>query len=131
MKQKSFKRGISLVEVVIAMAVVVIMSLAGFSVVNFSLNAGNKFNVESFFVSESQNYISAFNLGEENYSKAIKLLTNQSYTYGENAIIYYSSDFEIVEQANAKYYVNLTFSSSNFIVQCYNIQNSLIFEAEV
>lgn len=131
MKHRNLKKGLSLAEVVVAMALVVLISLEGFSVVNFSLNAGNKLSVESFFVEETKNYITAYYSGEYNYANALNLLTNQTHTFGTDATIFYSNNFQVTSEDNSKYYIKLTFNESNFMVECFNNQNNLIYKAEV
>ena len=125
------KRGISLAEVIVAMALVVIISVIALSTINWSLNTGSKELLKNFFNIESQNYVSAYYSGASNYQDAMTLLTNGTYTYGEDATVYYSQDLTITEEQNAKYYVNLDFEIDSFSVKCYTSQNSLICEVVV
>ena len=131
MKKRNSKKGLTLVEVVVAMALVVIMSLAGFSVVNFTISASSKNHLLHFFMTETQNYISAYVSGSDNYADAMHLLTGNNYVYGTDSTIYYSSDLQITDEQNAKYHVDIDFDTSNMHISCYNSQSSLIYEAEV
>ena len=130
MKRKC-KKGLTLVEVVVAMALVVIISLAGFSVINFSIKSGGRSQVKNFFMSEVQNYATAILSGSENYSNSMNLLTGAGYSYGENGVVYYSSNLTITNEENAKYHININFDNTPYSINCYDNQNNLIFRAEV
>lgn len=129
--RKKCKKGLTLVEVVVAMSLVVIISLAGFSVINFSIKSGYKSQINNFFMVEVQNYITAIMAGSENYSNSMSLLTGNAYNYGENAVIYYSSKLDITDEENAKYNISINFENSPFSVSCYDAQNNLICRLEV
>ncbi|HAJ78052.1 MAG TPA: hypothetical protein DCO89_03195 [Clostridiales bacterium] len=131
MKKKIQRKGLTLVEVIVAMALVVIISLAGFSVINFSIKSSNKSYVHNFFMVEVQNYINAIMSGSDNYSNSISLLTGETLNYGDNAVIYYSSGLAITQEKNSKYHINIKFDNSPYSVICYDNQNNLIFKAEV
>ena len=130
MKRKC-KKGLTLVEVVVAMALVVIISLAGFSVINFSIKSGGRSQVKNFFMSEVQNYATAILSGSENYSNSMNLLTGASYSYGENGVVYYSGNLTITNEENAKYHININFDNTPYSISCFDSQNNLIFRAEV
>ena len=131
MKNSFKKKGLTLVEVVVAMALVIIISFAGFSVINFSLKSGNKNMVYNYFMVEVQNYVTAIMSGSAEYSNSMYLLTGNTYNYGENGIVYYSSELTVADVENAKYHINIKFESAPYSVSCYDSQNNLIFEAEV
>ena len=131
MKKRCIKKGITLVEVVVAMALVVIISIAGFSVVNFSIRAGNKSKIQNFFMVELQNYVTAIMSGAEGYSSSMFLLTNENYNYGENGAVYYSNDLTVTYEDNAKYCINISFDTTPYSIACYDIQNNLIYSVEV
>lgn len=121
-------KGVTIVEVIVAMSLVIILSLFAFSTVNWSLTVGRKEILKNFFNVESENYLSAYYSGNSNYQNAMYLLTGGSYSYGEDATIYYSKDLNIVEEQNASYYINLDFDIDNFSIKCYTSQNNLIYE---
>ena len=124
-------KGFSIAEVIIAMALVVIMSIVALSTVNWSFSLGRKEILKNFFNIESKNYISAYYSGASNFQDAMNLLTNGTYVYGEDATIYYSKDLTITDEENANYYVNLDFETESFSVKCYTSQNNLIYEVVV
>lgn len=125
------RRGVSIAEVIVAMALVVILSVTALSTVNWSINIGRKEVLKNFFNIESRNYISAYYSGATNFENAMSLLTNNTYTYGEDATIYYSKDLAITEQQNASYHVDLDFEIGSFSVKCYTSQNTILYEVVV
>ena len=125
------KKGISLAEVIVAMALVVIMSLIAFSTINWSFGVGRSEIIKNYFGVESRNYISAYYSGASNYQDAMNLLTNDTYIYGEDAKIYYSKDLQITDEENACYYIDLDFDTDSFSVKCYTSQNVLLYEMVV
>ena len=124
-------RGFSLAEVIIAMVLIVIMSFSAFSVINFSVNSGNKNTISNFFEVETQNYLKAYFLGEDGYENSMKLLTGQDCAYGEDIMIKYDNNFEITESSTYYYYVQITFGEEVFSVSCYDRSNELIYSKEV
>ena len=122
--------GFSLVEVVVAMALIVILSFVAFAVCSLSVNVGGKNYVKNYFMTESKNYLSAYFSGNDNYSKAMSLLTGESFVFGEDATVYYSSGFEITTQENSRYKVNLIFGDK-FQVKCLGSDNAEIYMVEV
>ncbi len=121
-------KGFSIAEVIVAMALVVIMSVVALSTVNWSFGAGRKEILKNFFNIESRNYISAYYSGASNFQDAMNLLTDGTYVYGTDATIYYSNNLTITDAENANYYVNLDFETESFSVKCYTAQNNLICE---
>ena len=124
-------KGVSIAEVIVAMALVVILSLIALSTVNWSFSTGRKEILKTFFNIESRNYITAYYSGASNYQNAMNLITNGTYIYGQDATIYYSSDLVITEEENSMYYVNLDFNTNSFSVKCYTSQNTLLYEVVV
>ena len=132
-KIKTFrkKNGFTLVETIVAMSLVVIISLIAYSVINVSISTNQKNKKKSFFISETQNYVKAYTLGEDDYETSMFLITGRNYQYGEDTTIYYSKDYKISNTEDYAYYVNLNFYSTNFLVECFNSKNVLIYSAEV
>lgn len=127
---KKKNSGISLAETIVAMALITIMSLIAFSTCSLSLTINNNSKVKNFFMVEANNYIDCYYMGSADYTQNMNFLTGENYTYGQNASIYYSKDLQITTEQNAKYYVNLSYGSQ-FLVECYNISNDLIYSVGV
>lgn len=112
------KKGFTLLEVVIALAVISIVSVAIFSTISFASQKNNVARAESFFMLESENYLLAYYLGQEGYGDAMHLLTGENYTYGTDATIHYSKDCAITGESNAFYRVELDFEIDYFEIRC-------------
>ena len=126
------KRGVTVVELVVAMAIAVIVSIFAYSTCSFAIGQGQKMKTKNFFISQAQNFVNCYFLGSEQYSDGIKFLTDCDVNYGENATIYYSNDYEITTEDKSQYYVNLIFETGNFSVECHsNSSSNLIFEVRV
>ena len=126
------KKGFSLAEVIVAMAIAVIVSLLCYSTCNFAIMQMSNSKTKSFFASQTQNFVNCYYLGSTEYADAINFLTGQTVTYGVNATIYYAKDFSISNQENSEYYIDLNFESESFVVKCVsNSSQKIIFEVEV
>lgn len=126
------KKGFSLTEVVVAMAVAVIISMLCYATCNFVIMQSAKSSTKSFFVSQTQNYVTCYYLGEDGYANAIKLLTGNDVVFGQNATMYYAKNLSISDDSNFEYYVNLNFESEKFVVRCFsNSGMEPFFEVEV
>ena len=126
------KKGITLAETIVAMAVLIVISLAIFSVSNYALMQTKKGEINNFFTVESQNYINCYLLGEEEYADAVKFYSNVTTNYNENCSIYYSNEFALDVSSDSLYRIDLSFKTNKFLVECYNnIENKLIYSVEV
>ena len=126
------KKGFSLAEVIVAMAIAVIVSLLCYSTCNFAIMQMSNSKTKSFFASQTQNFVNCYFLGSAEYADAINFLTGQAVTYGEDATIYYAKDFSISNQQNSEYHIDLNFESESFVVKCVsNSSQKIIFEVEV
>ena len=123
-------RGMTIVETVVAVAIVVIVSTIAFSICNVSINNGHKNKLQNFFICQTQNYVKAYYQGEDDYSTSMELLTGEAKTFGENTKIYYSSDLNITTEQNSKYVVNIRFDDG-FSVECLDSNSNLIYGYEV
>lgn len=129
------KKGFTIVELVIAMAIVILISVMAFTISNVSMQANSKAVTKNFFIVQASNFVKCYYLGSADYSDYMEFLTdNDSYVYNTNANIYYDSDFEYCESENAKYRVDLIFDdvNSDFVVECYYCEDGgLIYRVEV
>lgn len=124
------QRGFSLVEVIVAMALTVLISFVAFMVCNTCINLGSANHTKNYFVLETDNYLKAYYLGSGDYEDAMNMLTNQNFTYGENASIHYDSKFNITTEETYSYIVDLTFASK-FKVECKKASGETIYKVEV
>ena len=126
------KRGVTVVEIVVAMAIAVIVSVFAYSTCSFAIAQSQRIKTKNFFISQSQNFVNCYFLGSEKYSDGIKFLTDCDVNYGEDATIYYSNDYKITTQDKSQYYINLIFDVDSFSVECHsNSSSNLIFDVRV
>ena len=126
------KRGVTVVEIVVAMAIAVIVSVFAYSTCSFAIAQSQRIKTKNFFISQSQNFVNCYFLGSEKYSEGIKFLTDCDVNYGEDATIYYSNDYKITTQDKSQYYINLIFDVDSFSVECHsNSSSNLIFDVRV
>lgn len=117
-KVKSKKRGITLVETIVAMALVVIISASVYVTCNYTLKAQNENSVKTFFATETENLAVCYynsnqkkNTSAENYenfknafefSSGLSNVENDYFDFAyvsgtlsqiESITIYYSKDF--------------------------------------
>lgn len=118
-KVKSKQRGITLVETIVAMALVVIISVSVYVTCNFTLKAQNDNSVKTFFATETENLAMCYynsnsktNTSAKNYenfrnafefSSGLRNVENDYFDFVyasgtlsqvETITIYYSKDFE-------------------------------------
>ena len=124
-------KGMTLVETIVSMALILIVSLVAFLVLNSSFVSIQKNKEKSFFICQTQNIIMAYNMGESDFEKSLKLMTGKNFVYGQNTTIYFDKDFQITNQEDSKYKVDLVFNESRFSVKCSNQANNIIYKAEV
>ena len=73
-KLNRFKKGVSLTEVVVSMAIIIIISVLTFIICTSAINQKSNNFTKYFFVTQTNNIIKCYNQGEQNYSKGMKLL---------------------------------------------------------
>ena len=108
------EKGLTLVETVIALAIVAIVSTAAISMTIYSTNALTKSREKSFCSGETDNYATLFlSYGEDDYVEAFNALTGGSISGYENAILYYDVDYKFTTSDKAHFYTTFTYSNEN------------------
>lgn len=128
------KKGITLAETVVAMAVIAIVSVMAYTTCSFAISQDSKNKVKSFFINQTQNFVNCYFLGNDGYYDAFKFLTGEDANFGENITIYYDKKFEISNEEDSKYHIDLNFENSNenYVVECYiNSSQDVIYQVEV
>lgn len=125
------EKGLTLLEVVIALTVIVIVSISVFSISIYSSNALNIANIKNFFVIESSNFANYFlSYDATDFSDALVYTTNlESYDSYANFTLYYDSNYSYVEEENAVYHLDFVFTDENSVLtlNAYNKDNSTIY----
>lgn len=156
--EKNNKKGVTLLETVIAMALVVIISFATYSTCNFAIKHKQSSNIKNFFVQETENIAMCYYKTNSNNSTAFDDFENaliftfeinnadEFFEYNTSTsadgdiiinrlTIYYSSSLKYLKLTNkndAKYKVVFIFDTSGNIIKSINLSNDkTIFEKEV
>ncbi len=112
------KKGLTLVETIIAMAVLIIVSFISLSVSNYAISQTNKAEIKMFFQNEAQNYVNCYLLGQDKYDNAIMFYTGKTAVYGEDCEVYYDG-LKISNTNEGNYHVKLLFEIDKFVVKCF------------
>lgn len=150
--EKSKKQGVTLVETVVAMALIVIISVATYLTCNFALKHQNNTEIKNFFVQETENVAMSYYKSNNDMQKFDEILAfafdiedSSNYFEYENELdendvshlksltIYYDSDFSVLNLSNkttAKYFIVFDFENQNISAKHYS-KNQVIFQREV
>ena len=150
--EKTKQKGVTLIETVVAMALVVIISVAAYTTCNFALKSQYNLDVKNFFMQETENISMCYYKSDkvvDNFENAL------SFVYGANNIsdnieyissidenntekitkikFFYNNDLSLLtkeNKSNAKYEIIFDFSQSK--ITSYNIsKNKIVFERQV
>ena len=107
------EKGITLVETIIAIGVIVIVSLATVSIAVYSSTVLSNTRVKEFFARET-NTLADFYLtyNEENFPKAVSAYTGRTITGYTDTTFYYDGAFRVSTEANKSFYLVLDFETS-------------------
>ena len=109
------EKGITLVETIIAIGVIVIVSLATVSIAVYSSTILSNTRVKEFFARET-NTLADFYLTydtEEKFTKAVKAYTGrEEFTGYTNSTFYYDGAFRISAEENKSFYLVLDFETN-------------------
>ena len=109
------EKGITLVETIIAIGVIVIVSLATVSIAVYSSTILSNTRVKEFFARET-NTLADFYLTydtREKFATAVKAYTGCTITGSTNSTFYYDGAFRIISaEANKSFYLVLDFETS-------------------
>lgn len=127
------EKGLTLVETVVALAIIVIISVSAVSMALYSANALTNVRLKSFFSIEADNYTTLFlSYNEDKFTDAVNELTGISMERYEQTDIYYDANYQYVE-SDPYYYVRLSFEDSNntMNINIYSHDSSLLFTRSV
>ena len=131
-------KGVTIVETVVAMALIAIISATVFATYTFSIKNQSKYRLKQFFANETENVLMCYY--SNNFSNAISLLTNEPVLKNEDLTyfnLYYDDELNYTDKSNAifdlkidyseKYSPNVTVTNifSNEVVYNYGDNNDL------
>ena len=122
-------KGVTLVETVVAIAVIVILSVAGYTICNFAILNQQKTNRDNFFINETSNILICY-YSEGNFSDKMQFLTGDLTTnFNEDFILYYDKDYSYTDFNLAVYYLTFDFDVGIGVYKAND--NTLFYEVEV
>ena len=122
------EKGITLIEIVVSLAIIVIISVAAVSIAAYSSTLFNSMNVKRFFQREIDNIAELYlSYDEEDFSSAFNKLTGKTISGYTNSTYYVSHNFEYVESTDNYFYkINLTFDESTLNISSLKSDDSAI-----
>lgn len=126
------KKGLTLIETVIALSITAIVSLAVVSLTIYATNGLYLQRAKSFFIYETEN-ISTLYLAnnESNYVTSFNHLTGLETTEYTNTRLYYHNDFTYSNDTDYSYYLDIEFSESGLSFKSYTNKDALVYERSV
>jgi len=128
------KKGLTLVETIIALSIISLVSLATVSIIVYSSNALRNTSIKAFFNHEVNSFSSIYIAYHEDggaYSKAMKQYTGADVTLGEDHTFYYDGSFNVCEAPARMYSLLLDFEPNQLIITASNNQGGTILSREV
>lgn len=122
------EKGITLIEIIVSLAIIVIISVAAVSIAAYSSTLFNSMNVKRFFQREIDNIAELYlSYEKEDFSSAFNKLTGKTISGYTNSTYYVSPNFEYVESTdNYSYKINLTFDEPTLIISSLKSDDSVI-----
>ena len=128
------KKGLTLVETIVALGIISAVSVATVSIVFYSANALRNTAVKSFFTHEvsaySEIYIS-YHDDASAYQKAMLQYSGKTVTLGEDYTFYYDGKFNPTDVTGHAYAVLLDFDTSLLRINVTSSKGSSVMEKEV
>lgn len=132
------EKGMTLVEVIVSLSIILIISAAAVSVAVFTSNSLGTSQSKRFFKNEIENIASIYIEYYEETDESIFLDKFEDYlgkdisSLDEHSIIYYSSSYEVLDNSeDYGYRLNLDFSTNRLDLSSFSSGDKLIYSKEV
>ena len=126
------EKGLTLVETVIALGIVVTVSLATVSIVIYSSTSLQSTARKGFFQHEIDTFASIYLSYEgEDYKSAMHQYTGVDVTVGTDHTFYYNASYHYVAEEASEYYTVLDFDGSALNLGAYKKDGTLLASREV
>lgn len=106
------EKGITLIEILVSLSIIILVSVAAVSIATYSATMFNTINVKRFFQREIDNIAELYlSYDEADFSTAFYNLTGKTINgYADDPTYFINSSFQYVESADEyAYKINLTF----------------------
>lgn len=126
------EKGLTVMEIIVSLTILVIVSLAVLSVALYSFNVQTKANVRQRFSHMVNDVVMMYQTYEnDDFELAFNKYTGQTITYGTDTIFYFDESFNYHEEEGSQYYLNCDFESDSFHISACYIDNTVIHERSV
>ena len=127
---KGKEKGVTLVEVVVAMALIAIVSATIFVTANFSISSQSKNKRNQFFINEAENVLMCYY--SDNFEDALKFLTDDNELTVSDSVteytLYYTNEYLYTDSENAVYSITIDYSNTfSPVVTCKDSSDRVIY----
>lgn len=125
-----FKKGYSIVELVVAMAIVVIVSTGALLTLTSASKIFTQSQVKTHLIYEMENIMTCFH--SDDYLSSVKEYVGDT-SYDGNSKIYYTSSFQKSlsnSDSTAEYYIDVNYTNSpqnSLLLKSFKINDTLIY----
>jgi len=123
------EKGLTLVEMVVSLAIIVIVSVAAISIAVYSSNTQKRVAISRYFTVLIDNSLRLYETySDTDFEDAFEALTGQAIYYNTNRTYYLNLDYQYVEESNAVYNVRYVFKSNGLVVTAMYSDGDVIYE---
>ena len=123
------EKGLTLIETVVSLAVIIIVSVTAVSVSVYSNNIQKSVEIERYFTVLVDNSLSLYQGYKDSaFETAFNDLTGQSITYGSDHTYFVSQDFKFVTEEYSLYSVKYDFGTNSLSVRAMYEDGEIIYE---
>ena len=123
------EKGLTLAEMVVSLAIIVIISVAAISVAVYSTNQQKRIAMTRYFTVLVDNSLRLYeSYSGSDFNTAFKAYTGQDIDYGTNKTFYFSLDYKYVDEPNSVYNVRYSFKANGLVVSAMYADGDLIYE---
>jgi len=126
------EKGLTLVETVIALGIIIIVSTSVVSIMIFSTNSLSKNRITNFFSHETNSFATFYlSYNDSDYYKAVKAMTNTDIDGTNNEKVYYAADYSYSDDSDYSYYVNFAYDGDTLTLTSYDKNDENVFTRSV
>jgi len=126
------EKGLTIIEAVVALGIIVILSISAISVAVYTNNIQKRVAMTRYFTVLIDNSISLYLAYEgEDFQLAFNKLTNQSLTYNVDHTFYFDKDLNFTNEASSLYSAKYDFSANSLSIKALYDDGDVIYERSV
>lgn len=114
---------------VVALAIIVIVSVAAISIAVYSSNTQKRVAMSRYFTVLIDNSLRLYETySDTDFEDAFEALTGQTIYYNTNRTYYLNLDYQYVEESDAAYNIRYVFKSNGLVVTAMYSDGDVIYE---